>query len=170
MAIIIDMRAIQEVFFIYCYPLECCPRRVRDKSRSLMRATFPQAEPLAGSLMRGSRVVHTCVRRELVSRFQAHLDHKVARDPPPQIATAAAIAARCFERERRGQLGGDRSTDPVMCQMSIASSCSATIVEVEQSAEPLAALDRRIAVGRSHRLLGRHEQPVADTLVVPLAV
>jgi len=57
-----------------------------------------------------------------------------------------------------------------MCQMSIASSCSATIVEVEQSAEPLAALDRRIAVGRSHRLLGRHEQPVADTLVVPLAV
>ena len=57
-----------------------------------------------------------------------------------------------------------------MCQMSIASSCSATIVEVEQSAEPLAALDRRITVGRSRRLLGRYEQPVADTLVVPLAV
>jgi hypothetical protein len=47
--------------------------------------------------------------------------------------------------------------------MSIASSCSATIVEVEQSAEPLPALDRRIAVGRSHRLLRRDEQPVADT-------
>src|SRR6185436_9624625 len=56
------------------------------------------------------------------------------------------------------------------CANGIASSCCATIVEVEQPAEPLAALDRRIAVGRSLRLLGPHEQPVADTLVVPLAV
>jgi hypothetical protein len=27
-----------------------------------------------------------------------------------------------------------------------------------------------LLLARSHRLLGRHEQPVADTLVVPLAV
>ena len=60
-------------------------------------------------------------------------------------------------------------TNRVLCQMSIASSCSATKVEVEQSAEPLAALDRRIAVGRSHRLLAQHEQPVAQALVVALA-
>src|SRR5258705_4739977 len=59
---------------------------------------------------------------------------------------------------RTRRLGG-RGADLVLCQLSIASSCSATIVEVEQSAEPLPALDQRIAVGRSHPLLGHAVAP-----------
>lgn len=41
----------------------------------------------------------------------------------------------------------------------------ATIVEVEQFAESLPALDRRMRLAVLHRLLGRHEQPITDTLV-----
>lgn len=44
------------------------------------------------------------------------------------------------------------------------------MVEVEKSAEPLVAFDRRVPIGRSHRLLGGRQEPVADALVVALTV
>ena len=50
---------------------------------------------------------------------------------------------------------------PVVCQKSIAGSCGAPMVEVEQSAEPLAAFDRCVPIGGSHGLLDEREQPVA---------
>jgi hypothetical protein len=48
--------------------------------------------------------------------------------------------------------GTDLGGDLVACQEWIADSCGAPVVELEQLAKPFAALDRRVAVGRSHRL------------------
>jgi hypothetical protein len=58
-----------------------------------------------------------------------------------------------------GKASGIRGgiSEAVVCQKSIAGSCGAPVVEVEQSAEPLAAFDRRIPIGGSHRLLGGRE-------------
>lgn len=64
----------------------------------------------------------------------------------------------------------DEELVPVVCQKSIAGSCGSPAVEVEQSAESLAALDRRVAVGWSHCLFGWREQAVDDALVVTLVV
>lgn len=57
-----------------------------------------------------------------------------------------------------------------MCQISNARTCSTAVVEVEESVEPLVAFDGLVAVGRSKGPRGRHEQPVADALVVALTM
>jgi hypothetical protein len=57
-----------------------------------------------------------------------------------------------------------------VCQKSIAGSCGAPVLEVEQSAEPLAAFDWPVPIDGSHRLLGGHQQPVAYALMVALEV
>jgi hypothetical protein len=94
----------------------------------------------------------------------------------PAIGIGLAVAGgHDLLRNSRRWFFGDvdvehRLVDPVVCQKSIASSCGAPVVEVEQSAEPLAAFDRRVLIDGSHRLLDGREQPIADTLVVALKV
>jgi hypothetical protein len=103
------------------------------------------------------------------SRAQSPSTASSSQGPLEEAAQLNQVVVRLHGegkyRPRRGQAGRCRPVPK--CRLR---SCSTTIVEVKQSAEPLPALDRRIAVGGSHRLLDRYEQPVADTLVVPLAV
>jgi hypothetical protein len=86
-------------------------------------------------------------------------DRAVAPDPPP-----SGTYERLLQQTEREQQADDRisSTDVlqrsgyvVMCQKWIGHSRGAPVVEVEESAKPFAALNRRVAVGRSPGLATR---------------
>src|SRR5215475_11011520 len=80
--------------------------------------------------------------------------------------------AGCRGLQHGVELYSTRGEDPndVVCQKWIADSYGAPVVEVEQPAKPFAALNRRVAVGWSHRSFGWCEQLVTHALVVALAV
>jgi len=131
----------------------------RDRTRGQARRASSAALLVLAALIRHRRRADPSPPPVAVGRLQdakPTLDGRIARGIAIHVRTVrdgrrlterarGAGASRSRGAGRRGARAARSRAraHPVMCQKSIASSCGAPVVEVEQSAQPLAALDRR---------------------------
>ncbi len=161
---------VESIFAIVHHLVNC--RSAAERCQATSRR--PRHRDARPSVSVPSTVAGAATRAQPAQRLAAQLaqhDAEAAQPRGGEVCAEAAHDERCGDRAGAGRRGGarrdrpdDHELDLVVCQKWIADSCRAPVVEVEQPAQPFEALDRGVAVGRSHHLFGWCKQPVGPCL------